>query len=184
MFGNFKSEFFLNFLLLSVTLILIVGPGCTGEPVAPNTEDLADVKNLALIPGKGAGELQFGETKEAVKEKLGSPSYEDSRLLAYTNASVCVWLSKKDQRVLRITAGSIESEEQATRFGGSINNSVKIGSFRSNILSILGVPDTTEAQPAGGFENLETISYRQLGLQITLKNGSAVFFLMDRPKNQ
>ena len=173
----------LTLLLCNGLILAVCGPGCSDHPDVGAKEKSAQVSGpITFVAGKGTDKVQFGETKAEVLAKLGKPTHEDANLLSYGGLGFDVWFSRKNQRVLMITAGSLESMEDAQRFKGQVNNAVKIGTSRSDIIASIGEPSSTEASIVEGApEKSEILMYQSIGLSITLRKERAILFSTKAP---
>lgn len=167
------------------TVFVVVGMACVGckdnHDTAENKrseEGYSEKRTIAFILGKGTDKIHFGDERAEVIAEFGKPSFENDRLLSYTNLGMDVWLSKKDAKVVMISGGSMTSIEEANRFSGQVNNSVRIGSSRGDVIASLGNPSLSEFQDVdGSAERAEILTYTNFGLQITLKKQQAMLFL-------
>jgi hypothetical protein len=167
----------LNFFAI-VGIATLTCYGCRNKASA--TKSVTPEK-IPFILGQGTERVHFGDDKAAVVAAFGNPSFENERVLTYTNIGMDVWMSKNDHKVNLITGGSIESMNDAIRFVGLVNDSIGIGSSRSEIIDRLGNPSSSEFHAIEGTSQKdEVLTFKELGLQVRCREQRAILFLFQR----
>lgn len=175
-----KVHKFTAFLRSLGLVVAVIGAGCNEKANHGQSGGVhLEPSSVRLIPNKGINEVGFGDERQVVKKKMGKPSFEHGPLLSYTNIGVDVWLSKKNDKVIRITAGSFESIQEAQRFQGHIS-SLKIGSTCEDVITKLGQPDVVDQQKnIDSSASDEVFIYFKLGMQVNFREKQAILFTLE-----
>jgi hypothetical protein len=156
-------------------------PGGESNPARSSTP--RDAKSLTLHPGKGIGTLNLGATEAEVVAALGEPSAKlGTNAWIYEASGLTLFISRNSHTLTSFAAGSLLTFEEAQKFTGATDKGIHVGSSKAEVLAAHGNPESSNSDPKAVGPDAERLSYRALGLEVTLKGGKAVYFGIRPPR--